>query len=128
MAGSLVLAVCGLIAAGCGDDDSTTGDSSSTTATTSSTASDTPAADSVDQAVEACTKTAQEMGDAAAAGLETACTTVGDNVKAALAQGGAQAEQALQQTADSCKQAVSGLPAGEAQDALTDLCAAIEAG
>ena len=127
IAGSLVLVACGLVAAGCGDDSSTTADS--TSATTSTTAGDTPAADQVDAAVDKCVKAAQELGsDAGGAALEAACTTVGDNVKVALAQGGAQVEQALQQTADSCKSAVSGLPAGEAQDALTDLCGAIEAG
>jgi hypothetical protein len=125
----MALAACGLIAIGCGDDESTTTDAASTT--TSSTASSDASASAeqrIDAAVGKCTAEAQNLGEAAASGLEAACTTVGDNVKQALAAGGDQVEAALAQTADSCKSAVSGLPAGDAQDALTALCAAIEAG
>ena len=123
---TIALGACGLIAVGCGDDDSTTADS--TSATTSSTATtDGSAEERIDAAVKSCTDKAQELGDAAAAGLEAACTTVGDNTKKALSEGGEQAEQALAQAADSCKQSVAQLPEGEAQDALTDLCGAIEA-
>jgi hypothetical protein len=127
VAGLMALVACGLIAAGCGDDESTTADSTSTT--TSSTASgDASAEERIDAAVESCTAEAQDLGEAAASGLQAACTTVGDNAKQALAAGGDQVEQGLAQAADSCKTAVSQLPAGDAQAALTDLCAAIEAG
>jgi hypothetical protein len=123
----MALAICGLIAAGCGDDDSTTADSTATT--TSSTASTGGSAGQrIDAAVEACTAKAQDLSDAAAAGLKAACTTVGDTTTQALAAGGDQVEEALAQAAESCKSAVSQLPAGDAQAALTDLCAAIEAG
>jgi len=126
IAGSLALAASGLIAAGCGDDESTTGDSTSAT-TSSSTASGGSAEERIDAAVEKCTTTAQDLGDAAAAGLSAACKTVGDNAKQALSEGGEQAEQALAQAAESCKSAVAQLPEGDAQDALTDLCGAIAA-
>ena len=116
------LFVCALIAAGCGDDDET---ASSTEAATTTTASDASAADKIDAAVESCKTKAQELPEAAAAGLQTACATVGENAKQALAQGGEQVDQALSQAADSCKSAVAQLPAGDAQAALTDLCEAI---
>ena len=63
------------------------------------------------------TSTAVNDGDA--------CTSVGDSAKKALSEGGEQVDQALSQAADSCKSAVTQLPAGEAQAALTDLCDAI---
>jgi hypothetical protein len=116
------LFVCALIAAGCGGDDETT---SSTAAATTTTTSDASSTDKIDAAVESCSTKAQELSDAAAAGLQAACTTVGESAKQALAQGGAQVDQALSQAADSCNSAVAGLPAGEAQAALTDLCDAI---
>ena len=116
------LFVCALIAAGCGGDDETT---TSSEAATTTTTSDAGAEEKIDAAVESCSTKAQELSEAAAAGLQAACTTVGDNAKQALAQGGEQVDQALSQAADSCKSAVAQLPAGEAQAALTDLCDAI---
>ena len=127
IAASMALAACGLIAVGCGDDDSTTADSASDT-TSSAATSDASAEERIDAAVKSCSDKAQELGEAAASGLEAACATVGENTKQALSEGGEQAEQALAQAADSCKQTAAELPAGEAQDALTDLCGAIEAG
>jgi hypothetical protein len=118
MAGSLALLACGLIAVGCGDDDSTTA---------GSTSSASSAEESIDNAVDSCTSKAQDLGSAAAAGLEAACKAAGDSAKQALESGGEQAKQALAQAAESCKNTVAQLPAGEAQDALTDLCAAIAA-
>ena len=106
------LFACALIAAGCGGDDETT-------------TSDASGADKIDPAVASCNTKAQELSEAAAAGLQAACTSVGNTAKQALAQGGEQVDQALSQAADSCKSAVAQLPAGEAQSALTDLCDAI---
>jgi hypothetical protein len=119
IAGSLgILGACALISVGCGGGD----DTASTTATDSSV--DT-AQQRIDAAVESCTTNAQQLGDAAGAALEAACTTVGANVKQALSEGGEQVDQALSQAADSCNSAVAQLPAGEAQAALTELCDAI---
>jgi len=116
------LFVCALIAAVCGGDDETTTSGEAATTTTTSGASST---DKIDAAVESCNTKAQELSDAAAAGLQAACTSVGNTAKQALAQGGEQVDQALSQAADSCKSSVAQLPAGEAQSALTDLCNAI---
>ena len=116
------LFVCALIAAGCGDDDETTTSPEATTTTTTSAGN---AADKIDAAVKSCGTKAQELPEAASAALQAACTTVGDNAKQALAQGGEQADQALSQAADSCKSEVAKLPAGDAQAALTDLYDAI---
>jgi hypothetical protein len=115
-----ILAACVLIAAGCGDDAST-----SSTATTTGTVEGS-AQESVDAAVTSCTDAAQDLGEAARSGLEAACTTVGDNAAQALSSAGDQTDEALAQAADQCRTAVSQLPAGEAQAALTDLCGAIE--
>jgi hypothetical protein len=114
------LFVCALIAAGCGDDETT----SSTEAATTTSTSD-ASADKIDAAVKSCGTKAQELPEAAGAGLQAACTSVGNSAKQALAQGGEQVDQALSQAADSCKSSVAQLPAGEAQAALTDLCDAI---
>ena len=111
-----ILVGCALIAAGCGDDESTT-----TTGTVEESAQE-----SVDAAVQSCTDAAQELREAARAGLEAACTTVGDSAAQALSSAGDQTDEALAQAADSCRDSVSQLPAGEAQAALTDLCGAIE--
>ena len=108
-----ILAACALIAVGCGDD----GDSTTT---------DVSAAERIDRAVESCTTQAQDLPDAAASAVKSACSTVGENAKQALSQGGKQAEKALSQAAETCKSTVSQLPDGEAQSALRDLCAAIE--
>src|ERR1044072_264513 len=116
------LFACALIAAGCGGDDETT---TSTEAATTTTTSDASGADKIDAAVASCNTKAQELSEAAAAGLQAACTSVGNTAKQALAQGGEQVDQGLSQAADSCKRAVEQLPAGEAQSALTDLCDAI---
>jgi hypothetical protein len=115
--GLMALVVCALIAAGCG----TTTSSEATTSTAAASGSD-----KIDAAVKSCGTKAQELSpEAASTALQAACTTVGDNAKQALAKGGAQVDQALSQAADSCKSAVSQLPAGEAQSALTDLCDAV---
>jgi hypothetical protein len=108
-----ILAACALIPVGCGDDDD-------------STTTDASAEERIDRAVESCTTNAQDLPDAAASALESACSTVGKNAKQALSQGGEQAEEALSQAAETCMSTVSQLPDGEAQDALSDLCAAIE--
>ena len=77
--------------------------------------------------MKSCSTTAQDLPEAAGAAFAAACTTVGDNAKQALGEGGDQVDQALSQAADSCKSAVTQLPAGDAQAALTDLCDAIAA-
>jgi hypothetical protein len=76
--------------------------------------------------VKSCTDAAQQLGDAASAGLEAACNSVGDSAEQALSSAGDQTDEALAQAADSCRDSVSQLPAGDAQAALTDLCSAIE--
>ena len=120
------LVACALIAAGCGDDDSTS-DTSATTST-SATTTDGNASASIDAAVQSCTdKAGNIQPEAAGSALAAACKTVGENAKQALSQGSDQVDSALAQAADSCKQAVSSLPSGEAQSALTDLCDAIKA-
>ena len=123
IAGLAALFACALIAAGCGDDDST---SASTEATTST--SDGSASEKVDAAVKSCSDTAgQIQPEAAGSALAAACTTVGDNAKQALSEGGDQVDQALAQVASSCKSSVGQLPDGDAQSALSDLCDAIAA-
>ena len=85
-------------AAGCGDDETTT---------TSSTSE------------------AQQLAGVAGTALEGACTSVGDAATQAIDAGGENVEQALSQAAKSCRSAVGELPAGQAQDALSQLCTAI---
>lgn len=118
MAGALALAMCALIAAGCGDDESTS---------TATTQAGSEAEQSIDDAVASCKSKAQDLGEAVGAGLEAACTTVGENAKQALQEGGDQVKEGLAQAEASCKSAVGQLPAGEAQSALEDLCGAIAA-
>jgi hypothetical protein len=113
------LLVCALSIAGCGDDD----DEATTTTSTSSVAS---AQTNIDSAVQSCSDQAQQLGGAAGTALESTCTSVGDKAKEALSTGGEQVEQALSQAASSCESAVGQLPAGEAQDALSNLCDAIK--
>ena len=123
IAGLAALFACALIAAGCGDDDST----SASTETTTST-SDGSASEKIDAAVKSCSDTAgQIQPEAAGSALAAACTTVGDNAKQALSEGGDQVDQALAQVAASCKSSVGQLPDGDAQSALSDLCDAIAA-
>ena len=62
---------------------------------------------------------------AAASAVQTACTTVGTSVTAALAQGGEQAQAALEAAASQCTTTVQSVPAGDAQEALQALCDAI---
>ena len=107
------LFVCALIAAGCGDDDENdhrVGENAQQT---------------VDEAVTSCTDEAQQLGGAAGTALEGACTAVGDSATQAISEGGENVEQALADAEDTCTSSVSQLPAGEAQDALTQLCDAI---
>jgi hypothetical protein len=108
------LIACALIAAGCGDDDETT------TTTVGENAQQT-----VDTAVASCTDEANQLGGAAGTALEGACTAVGDEANQAISEGGENVEQALAKAEDTCKSSVNQLPAGQAQDALTQLCTAI---
>jgi len=114
----LTLCVCALIAAGCGDDDETT---SSTT--TSGSSSD--AEQSIDAAVKSCSDEAEKLGGTAGTALSSACTSVGSAAKQAASEGGSKAEAALAKAESTCKSAVSDLPSGQAQDALSKLCDAI---
>lgn len=126
MAGLVALLACGLIAAGCGDDDSTNGTSG--TSAESSTSTDGGGSESIDAAVASCNEKAKDLQPpAVGSALGAACTTVGDSAKQALSQGSDQVDEALAQTETACKDAVSGLPSGQAQSALTDLCDAIKA-
>lgn len=121
----------GLIAAGCGDDEE--GGSSDAPATEESSdqgssdggSSEGSATDRVNAAVENCKAKAQELGGTAGAALDAGCTTFGTTVTQALAQGGEQVEGAIAASAQQCTAAVQQLPAGEARDALTELCDAI---
>ncbi len=125
-AGSLgLLLACAVIAIGCGDDDEDTSSAGAPDTTTES--SGTPAEERIDEAVASCTSAAEDLGDASGAALQAACATIADNVKLALASGGEQVEEALSEAADACDEAVTQLPEGDAQAALSDLCAAIEA-
>ena len=109
------LFVCALIAAGCGDDDETT--------TTPSAGES--AQQSIDAAVQSCSDQAQQLGGSVGTALESACTSVGDAAKQALSSSGEQVQQALSQAETSCKSAVGQIPAGQAQDALSQLCDAV---
>jgi hypothetical protein len=111
------LFVCALIAAGCGGDDD-----DETTTTTPPAAS---AEQRVDDAVQSCTDQAQELGGSAGTALGSACTSVGNTAKQALSTGGENVNQALSQAESSCTSAVGGLPSGQAQAALSNLCDAI---
>src|ERR1044072_6653200 len=90
------LFVCALIAAGCGGDDETT---TSTEAATTTTTADAIGARKIYAAVASCNTNAQERSEAASAGLQAACTSVGNTAKQALAQGGEQVDQAPSQAA-----------------------------
>ena len=114
MATLAALFVCALIAAGCGDDETTT---------TSSVGEN--AQQTVDTAVTSCTDEAQQLGGAAGTALEGACTAVGDSATQAISAGGENVEQALSDAEKTCRSSVGQLPAGQAQDALTQLCDAI---
>jgi hypothetical protein len=113
------LLACALLIAGCGGDD----DETTTTSSTSAVAS---AQKKIDTAVQSCSDQAQQLGDIEGNALASACTSAGDKAKLALSTGGEQVEQALSQAASSCESAVGQLPAGEAQDALSNLCDAIK--
>ena len=80
---------------------------------------------SVETAVASCNDEAQQLGGVAGPALEGACTSVGKAATQAIDAGGENAEQALSQAAKSCRSAVGELPAGQAQDALSQLCTAI---
>jgi hypothetical protein len=108
------LVACALIAAGCGDDEETT-----------TTSVGENAQQTVDTAVTSCTDEANQLGGAAGTALEGACTSVGDAASQAISEGGENVEQALSDAEDTCKNSVNQLPAGQAQDALTQLCDAI---
>ena len=115
--GLIAVFACGLITVGCGDDESTS----------TSTSAGENATQSVDAAVKSCTDEAQQLGGVAGTALDGACTSVGAAANQALTTAGASAQQALAQAASSCKSSVGQLPKGQAQDALTQLCDAIEA-
>ena len=68
---------------------------------------------------------AQQLGGAAGTALEGACTAVGTEANQAISEGGENVEQALSKAEKSCKSAVNQVPAGQAQDALSQLCDAI---
>ena len=105
------LVVCALVAAGCGDDETTT------------TSAGENAQQTIGQAVDSCTDEAQQLGGAAGTALDGACTEVGTEANQAISEGG----ETLSEAEKSCTSSVSQLPAGQAQDALTQLCDAISA-
>ena len=117
--GLIALSLCALTAIGCGDDE--------TTSTSTSTSAGESATQSVDEAVKSCTDEAQQLGGVAGTALDGACTSVGTAANQALTAAGANAQQALTQAASSCKSSVAQVPKGQAQDALSQLCDAIEA-
>ena len=116
MATVAALFVCALIAAGCGGDDETT-----------STSVGENAQQTVGQAVNSCTDEAQQLGGVAGTALDGACTEVGTEANQAITEGGENVEQELSKAENTCTSSVSQLPAGQAQDALTQLCDAISA-
>ena len=105
------LFVCALVAAGCGDDETTT------------TSIGENAQQTVGQAVNSCTDEAQQLGGVAGTALDGACTEVGTDANQAITEGG----EKLSEVEKTCTRSVSKLPAGQAQDALTQLCDAISA-
>ncbi len=105
------LFVCALVAAGCGDDETTT------------TSVGENAQQTLGQAVDSCTDKAQQLGGVAGTALDGACTEVGTEANQALTEGG----ETLSDAEKTCTSSVSQLPAGQAQDALTQLCDAISA-
>ena len=105
------LFVCALVAAGCGDDETTT------------TSAGENAQQTVGKAVDSCTAKAQQLGGVAGTALDGACTEVGTEANQALTEGG----ETLSDAEKTCTSSVSQLPAGQAQDALTQLCDAISA-
>jgi hypothetical protein len=119
--GLAALVACALIAGGCGGDD----DDSTTSTASTSTSAEASADQKIDSAVQACSDTAQGLGDAAGTGLQAACTTAAANAKQALSSGSANAQQALSEAATSCTAKVAQLPAGQAQTELTKVCDAI---
>jgi hypothetical protein len=114
----VALITCALLAAGCGGGSDTTNETTSVGAN---------AQQKIDSAVNSCTQEAQQVGGSAGSSLEGACQLVGASAKQAVQSGGAKAKQALSQAADSCRSAVSQLPSNQAQDALKQLCDAIDA-
>jgi hypothetical protein len=117
-AGPAALVACALIAAGCGG-----GGDDSTTTTTSVAASP---QQTVDSAVNSCTKEAQQLGGAAGTSLDNACTYLGTGASQALSGENANVKQVLSNAVSRCRKAVGQLPSeGTAQAALSKLCDAI---
>ncbi|MGB2851061.1 MAG: hypothetical protein WBC01_05275 [Solirubrobacterales bacterium] len=112
----------GVIAAGCGSDDSTTSTASSTTSTSATDSVD----QAVDSAVQSCSEAAQNLGGSTGTAVEAACKSVGSAFQQDLSTAGDDVDQAISEAAQSCKQTVNQLPSGDAQDALSSLCDAID--
>jgi hypothetical protein len=113
------VSVVAFTAVGCGDDD--------TTAASTTTSIGEDATQSVNAAVASCNDEAQQLGGVAGTALQGACTAVGDTATQAISAGGENVAQALSQAAETCRKSVADLPAGQAQNALSQLCDAVDA-